>query len=57
MSKERTSSLQQGRESAPRVVIVMPAYNEARTLAATVKDLPDRCLWASSCRYSRARCR
>jgi glycosyltransferase involved in cell wall biosynthesis len=42
MNKERTSSMQQGRESAPRVVIVMPAYNAARTLAATVKDLPDQ---------------
>jgi len=57
MSKERTSSMQQGRESAPRVVIVIPAYNEARTLAATVKDLPNRCLWASPCRCNHARCR
>jgi glycosyltransferase involved in cell wall biosynthesis len=34
--------MHQGRGKAPRVVIVMPAYNAARTLAATVKDLPDK---------------
>jgi len=39
-NRPRVSSVARGEEPAPCVMVVMPAYNAARTLRATVEDLP-----------------
>lgn len=39
-TQPRTGAHAQKQGPRPRVVVVMPAYNAAKTLCATVRDLP-----------------